>query len=330
MVLSPDTLPAHLSSHILLLCTTLPFSTNSVPTLVNSGATDNFINESLAALTSQHLWHLSTPIPLKLFNSNPTFAGDITHYDLQLLVTKLHTSTPIILGFSWLCSINPQIDWSSLTLCLNWDSPINLGPVPFHVSPHSKDPRGTTDAPWTPPQLHSKSAWSFIINIQLDNSPMVLPTLVNSRASGTFVSNQLDLPFNTLDKLLKLQLFDRSPTSIGIIQYHDNTLILDNNLKFQVQLLITQLPESTPIVLGLPWLQDVNPNIDWKNLIMQFPGPKASLAATIPLCLQSFLTSNISDLDSSDSGTTQTPTLLKENQGREESAPLLQPPLSKA
>ncbi|KAG5345829.1 hypothetical protein C0989_001290, partial [Termitomyces sp. Mn162] len=40
-------------------------------------------------------------------------------------------------------------------------------------------------------------------------------------------------------------------------------------------------------MLGLLWLRDVNPNINWKNLTMQFPGPKASLAATIHLRFQS-------------------------------------------
>ncbi|KAG5349254.1 hypothetical protein C0989_004993, partial [Termitomyces sp. Mn162] len=120
----------------------------------------------------------------------------------------------------------------------------------------------------------------------------VLPTLVDSSASSVFVSNQLDLQCNDLDKLLELQLFDGSPATTRIMQYHDNTLTLDNNLQFQARLLITQLPLSTLIVLGLPWLQDVNPNINWKNLTMQFPSPEASLAAAIHLRLQS-----ISDLD---------------------------------
>ncbi|KAG5729125.1 hypothetical protein E4T56_gene3197 [Termitomyces sp. T112] len=124
------------------------------------------------------------------------------------------------------------------------------------------------------------------------NFALVIPTLVDSSASGVFISNQLDLQCNDLDKPLKLQLFDGSPATTRITQYHDNTLTLDNNLQFQAQLLITQLPPSTPIVLGLPWLQDVNPDINWKNLTMQFPGPKASLAAAIHLRFQS-----ISDLN---------------------------------
>ncbi|KAG5337128.1 hypothetical protein C0989_010592 [Termitomyces sp. Mn162] len=82
MVFSPDTLSAHLSlhsSHTLLLHTTLPFSANSIPTLVDSGATNNFINELLAALAPQCLQQLPTPILFKLFDGDPTSAGDITH-----------------------------------------------------------------------------------------------------------------------------------------------------------------------------------------------------------------------------------------------------------
>ncbi|KNZ81306.1 hypothetical protein J132_02078 [Termitomyces sp. J132] len=275
MVFALDNLPAHLPSHsstTLLPHTTLPFSNNSVPTLVDSSTMDNFINKSLVALTPHLLQCLSAPIPLKLFDGDPTPARDITHclemimtfakgwqQELQLLIMKLHPSVPVILGFSWLHSTNPHINWPSLTLCLNQNNPTNSGLVPFNV----------------------------------------LPTLVNSGASGTFISSQLDLQCYDFDKPLKLQLFHGSPTTIGITQYHDNTLTLDNNLQFQAWLLITQLLLSTPIMLELLWLQDVNPDINWRNLTMQFPSPEASLAATIPLCLQSILDSNVSDSNAS-------------------------------
>ncbi|KAG5724955.1 hypothetical protein E4T56_gene12433 [Termitomyces sp. T112] len=211
MVLSPDNLPSH-SSHTLLLHTSFSFSANFIYTLIDSSATNNFIDKCLAALIPQYLQHLPTPILLKLFDSDPTSAGDITHY---------------------------------------WDSPTYSGPVPFNVSTPSKNSEGTTKAPQTLLQLHLKSAQSFIINIQLDSSPTVLLALINSSTSGTFISNKLDLCYNNLNKPLKLQLFNRSPTSTRITQYHDNALILDNNLRFQVQLLITQLPLSIPIMLGL-------------------------------------------------------------------------------
>ncbi|KAG5731783.1 hypothetical protein E4T56_gene1564 [Termitomyces sp. T112] len=196
MIVSLDTLPAHLSSHCshTLLHTILPFSTNSIPTLVDSGATDNFIDEFLAVLTPQDLWHHSTPILLKLFDGNPTSTKDITHF---------------------------------------------------------------------------------------------LPTLVNNRACGTFASNQLNLLHNIFDKPLKLQLFDGSPALTRITQYYDSTLTINNKLRFQ--------------------LQDVNSNINWKDLSMWFPGPKASHAAAIPLYLQPPLTSDVPNLDSSSSKATNSP-----------------------
>ncbi|KAG5733019.1 hypothetical protein E4T56_gene3599, partial [Termitomyces sp. T112] len=309
MVLAPD--KAHLPSHSstnLLLRTTLPFTDKPVPTLVNSGATNNFVDKSLAALAPQPLHRLPAPIPLKLFDGDSTPVGDITHclettmtfadgqqQELQLLITKLHPSAPVILEFSWLRSTNPRVHWPSLTLRLDWDNPTNSGLVPFDVSPPSENSKTTINQPWTPPQLHSRSAQSFVIYVRLGGSLRVLPTLIDSGASGIFISNQLNLRHNDLNKPFKLQLFDGSPTTTRIMQYHDNTLTLDNDLQFQARLLVTQLPPSTPIMLGLPWLQDINPDINWKNLTMQFPGPKASLVATIHLRLQS-----ISDLDCHD------------------------------
>ncbi|KAG5730303.1 hypothetical protein E4T56_gene10551 [Termitomyces sp. T112] len=82
MILTPDSPPVHLPSHLstnLLLCTTLPFTDNPVPTLVDSSATNNFINESLATLAPHPLQCLPASIPLKLFDGDPTPAGDITH-----------------------------------------------------------------------------------------------------------------------------------------------------------------------------------------------------------------------------------------------------------
>ncbi|KNZ82263.1 hypothetical protein J132_03777 [Termitomyces sp. J132] len=153
--------------------------------------------------------------------------------ELRLLVTKLHPSAPIVLGFSWLRSTNPRVNWPSLTLRLNQDNPTNSGLVPFDVSPPSENSKTTIDQPWTPPQLRSRSAWLFVIYVRLGGLLKVLPALVDSGASGVFVSNQLDLRRNNLNKPLELQLFDGSPTTTRITQYHDNTLTLDNNLQFQ-------------------------------------------------------------------------------------------------
>ncbi|KAG5719022.1 hypothetical protein E4T56_gene20422 [Termitomyces sp. T112] len=47
---------------------------------------NNFIDESLAVLAPQHLQCLPTPILLKLFDGDPTSAGDITHY-VEMIMT---------------------------------------------------------------------------------------------------------------------------------------------------------------------------------------------------------------------------------------------------
>ncbi|KAG5350744.1 hypothetical protein C0989_009431 [Termitomyces sp. Mn162] len=70
-------------------------------------------------------------------------------------------------------------------------------------------------------------------------------------------------------------------------------------------------------MLRLPWLQDVNPDIDWKDLTMQFPGPKASLAAAIPLCLQSILDFDVSHPSASTSRATQSPSTSDDNPDKE-------------
>ncbi|KAG5718580.1 hypothetical protein E4T56_gene16600 [Termitomyces sp. T112] len=237
--------------------------------------------------------------------------------ELRLLITKLHPSAPVVLGFSWLHSTNPHVDWPSLTLCLDQDNPTDSGLVPFDVSPSSKNSKATINHSQTPPQLHSRSAWLFIINVRLNNPSKVFPALVDSGASSTFVSNQLGLWHDDLNRPLELQLFDRSPAMTRITQYHNNTLTLDNDLQFQAWLLVTQLPPPTPIVLRLPWLQDVNPNIDWKDLTMQFPGPKASLAAAIRLRLQSIPDSDVSHPGTSTSRATQNPSTSDDNPDKE-------------
>ncbi|KAG5348657.1 hypothetical protein C0989_009149, partial [Termitomyces sp. Mn162] len=120
----------------------------------------------------------AAPIPLKLFDGDSTPAGDITHclettltfadgqqQELQLLITKLHSSASVVLGFSWLRSTNPHVDCPSLTLRLDQDNPTNSGLVPFHVSPPSESSKTMINQPRTPPQLRSRSARLFVIYV---------------------------------------------------------------------------------------------------------------------------------------------------------------------
>ncbi|KAG5729729.1 hypothetical protein E4T56_gene1016 [Termitomyces sp. T112] len=188
---------------------------------------------------------------------------------------KLHPSTSIVLGFLWLHSTNPHIDWPSLTLHFNWDNSTNSRLVPFDVSLPSKNSETAIDQPQTPPQLCL-------------SLPKVLPALIDNSASSTFVAVKSTSDAMTSTNPLSSNSSMEAPPQQGSL----NT---------------TMIPSSstmTYIVLGLLWLQDVNPDIDWKNLTMQFPGPEASLAAAIPLHLQSISDSNISNPSASTSGAT--------------------------
>ncbi|KAG6876495.1 hypothetical protein C0993_002704 [Termitomyces sp. T159_Od127] len=203
--LSLDTLSAHLftqSSQTLLLCTTLLSFSALVNTLINSGATNNFIDKSLVMLAAMP-WRLSLPIHLTLFDSSSTSTSDITHY-VQTTLTFAN----------------------------------------------------------------------------------VLTALINSKATRIFVSDQLDLTHNLLDRPMELQLFNSKPTTAGpITKTHSSSIVLNNSLRFPINLLVTQLSETTPIILGLPWLCNINPDINWRDLTMKFPGPGACLTA-VHLCLQ--------------------------------------------
>ncbi|KAG5727060.1 hypothetical protein E4T56_gene20311 [Termitomyces sp. T112] len=200
-------------------------------------------------------------------------------------MTKLHPSAPVILGFPWLCSTNPCINWPTLTLRLDWDNPTDSRLVPFDVLPLFKNSKTMIKQFRTPPQLYLRSS----------------------------------LPSSTVAPLAPLSAVN---STSGITQYHDNTITLDNELQFQAQFLITQLSPLTPIVLGLLWLQDINPNINWKNFTVQFPGSKASLVAAIPLHLQSISDPNASNSSTSTSGATQSPSTSDSNpEGEENTTP---------
>ncbi|KAG6884119.1 hypothetical protein C0993_001307 [Termitomyces sp. T159_Od127] len=126
----------------------------------------------------------------------------------------------------------------------------------------------------------------FVFNAQLSKSSQVLTTLIDSRATKTFVNDQLDLIHDPLNRQMDLQLFDSKLTAAGpITKTHSSSIILDNGLWFLVNLLVTQLLKIISIILGLSWLCDVNLNIDWKDLTMEFPRLSAFRIA-IHLCLR--------------------------------------------
>ena len=101
----------------------------SYNTLIDSGATRSFVDRSMAEKFPQNVTELDQPIPLELFDGQPTSAGEITKsfkdtisfangtiQTVEFLVTRLHPTAPIVLRLPWLKQFNPDINWSNLSL----------------------------------------------------------------------------------------------------------------------------------------------------------------------------------------------------------------------
>src|SRR5882724_8162333 len=104
-----------------LISLTLPGLSDPVSALIDSGATSNFLDSSLAASPPFVLELLDHPIALCLFDGKPATAGfihesvniSVSFADhltqcLSLLVMKLHLSTLIVLGPSMAAKHQPD------------------------------------------------------------------------------------------------------------------------------------------------------------------------------------------------------------------------------
>ncbi len=99
-----------------------------VSTLVDSGATSSFIDQTFVVQHNILMIKKSTPVPVEVIDGRTIASGAITHKTtlLEICIDK-HTEKivlniistphhPIILGLPWLEAHNPIIDWQSRTL----------------------------------------------------------------------------------------------------------------------------------------------------------------------------------------------------------------------
>ena len=92
--------------------------------------------------------------------------------------------------------------------------------------------------------------------------------LIDSRAGGQFIHQdyveQLGLFTQPLKKAITAQNVDGTSNKTGTINsYVDLTMEIDGKIT-DTQLLVTGLG-SQKIILGFPWLNEHNPDIDWKT-----------------------------------------------------------------
>lgn len=98
--------------------------------LVDSGATENFIDLRFLARNKLPITKGHKPLAVLMIDGSGSAAGHITHMchtqldvgsigtqDVKLQITKLETF-PIVLGMPWLQECNPVIDWKACTLQL--------------------------------------------------------------------------------------------------------------------------------------------------------------------------------------------------------------------
>ena len=95
--------------------------------LVDSGATDCFIDRKMAFRLGLPLFAHAQPIPVALADGRTPVSGSITHWTAMDIRTRnLRTTAvfhiidcpknPFILGYDWLERINPDIDWRKGTV----------------------------------------------------------------------------------------------------------------------------------------------------------------------------------------------------------------------
>ena len=120
----------------------------------------------------------------------------------------------------------------------------------------------------------------FEISVTLvipDQSPLVTSALIDSGAFACF----MDLEFVREKKVLELR--KANPTPVEVI---DGRRIMSDSVAYETALVRFQVREHEeqmsfniipsphhPVILGLPWLEAHNPNIDWQRHTLTFPCP---------------------------------------------------------
>ncbi|KAG6326330.1 hypothetical protein ID866_12759 [Astraeus odoratus] len=89
----------------------------SVSTLLDSGATDCFVDKRWAQERHLRLLPLPKKVPVLNVDGTTNCAGEVSHR-VHLLATNLG-KTSMILGHTWLQTHNPEIDWVTRKVILN-------------------------------------------------------------------------------------------------------------------------------------------------------------------------------------------------------------------
>ena len=125
------------------------------------------------------------------------------------------------------------------------------------------------------PVLSANPTSCFIIPIWLGPNKLTTKALIDSGASTCFIdksfAKQNKITLVRKSKAVPVEAIDGRPLSFGDIIEETTLLAISiENHTSHISYNIIHSP-STPIILGLSWLERFNPNIDWSNYNIIFP-----------------------------------------------------------
>jgi len=148
-----------------------------------------------------------------------------------------------------------------------------------------------SSSPFPLPQscLASSSRSSFIVQASFPILPgFIFDVLIDCGASDIFMDPSLAAQFHSsmispISDPVTLFLFDGSQSPSGpITEMCCSEVLIGNSVRQKLEFLITELHPSVKVVLGLRWLQQYNPVIDWQAMTMTLPGHSPALDISTP------------------------------------------------
>jgi len=119
---------------------------------------------------------------------------------------------------------------------------------------------------------------SFLLNLSYSNIP--IKALLDSGATHCFLVSSLvsdhRFPVRTLPQPLHLRLFDGSFSADPIVYEVTLPIRFDHSHTIPITFLVTPLDPDITAVLGISWLRQLNPLIDWASSRIHFRTPVLS------------------------------------------------------
>jgi hypothetical protein len=219
-------------------CSIPDISASHFRTLIDSGSSDCFLDQTYADVNSIPLYSIP-PLPLRLLDGSVgswlTSAADLTirffsgeEFHIKVFLTTLDAPYPLVLGHNWLCRYNLLIDWqkgSILSFGSVNNSPqtsLGEGSEPLVETPLSSASISTSD--FTPPDISPPVSVSTPPPI---SKPLI--ALVNAaafqRAARLPGSTQFQIALNSLDSAIQARAASSSTPSPDLSavppEYHE-------------------------------------------------------------------------------------------------------------